>query len=174
MEAIKYYFNTSYVSVQDYSKRYFSNFIFISIHRMCRFKSLHVRQTYFLLAFQYIVCVGSRVPVAPESVAYTLFQYIVCVGSSVGTFCPKSFVELFQYIVCVGSRRINIADYGLQFDFNTSYVSVQATSFDFKPYCIIISIHRMCRFKKFKVSKLWRVHLFQYIVCVGSRLFKRC
>ena len=71
---------------------------------MCRFKYNSFFNNYYSDAFQYILCVGSRVLNKENTKRKTLFQYILCVGSRRGEREMEELIYKFQYILCVGSR----------------------------------------------------------------------
>ena len=58
-------------------------------------------------------------------------------------------VKAFQYILCVGSRLKLLKQLPQLQSFNTSYVSVQVLSFFGISFHFPVSIHPMCRFKKY-------------------------
>ena len=171
--------------------RCYTSYFKVSIHPMCRFKTLYGVGADFTQLFQYILCVGSR-----NSLWIGIIFYLV----SIHPMCR------FKLQNGNRQRKINLR-------FNTSYVSVQ----DFRhirqysgrwvsihPMCrfkkvntiilttlSLVSIHPMCRFKlllvvvmgvklmvsihpmcRFKVNinlkKIWFAIKFQYILCVGS------
>ena len=93
---------------------------------MCRFKIATTIDKSMLMAFKYIICVGSSIPIPKGKVIFpclntsyvsvqaspftqghniSKFKYIICVGSRL-FFCGKVFYKFaFKYIICVGSRK---------------------------------------------------------------------
>ena len=96
----------------------------------------------------------------------------------------------FQYILCYGSTETAVIKELVEYDFNTSYVTVQLCSFGPNWGLCRISIHLMLRFNAicssiYKTTKRISIHLmlrfnpskictkintrkFQYILCYGS------
>ena len=97
-------FNTSYVSVQVLLKLCLFYIFLVSIHPMCRFKALFIKNSCMYQSFNtsYVSVQGNKIPTFDS---YVEFQYILCVGSSFLYLFIIFFYCWFQYILCVGSRR---------------------------------------------------------------------
>ena len=122
----------------------------ISIHLMCRFKENEG------------IIRGSL----------TTFQYILCVGSSyLRSHIQQRILDFNTSYVSVQGDKILSTMCAFK-NFNTSYVSVQVNILTISPLPLCISIHLMCRFKLRQAYLDAREAGFQYILCVGSRVYR--
>ena len=142
-----HYFNTSYVTVQQWCNNSSSIINFISIHPMLRFNPSYSQFLAFAgeISIHPMLRFNGNTLVSSDSVS--TFQYILCYGSTNSVALFGLFILKFQYILCYGSTIVNLNDFKQcpEFQYILCYGSTNLKPC-FSNKSLTISIHPMLRF----------------------------
>ena len=137
----------------------------ISIHLMLKFIPGIPTDAVLLPLFQYISCWSLSEASGYETLVYAKFQYISCWSLSMIFITQETMISNFNtshvevYLPASFFVRRNFSH------FNTSHVEVYRRKFSCTIFAIIISIHLMLKFIRYRNTSIHTQKWFQYISC---------